>query len=166
MIERRSAEEWFDEFEEIFVGRYEIDASGPERLAGPINPNIRGYMRSRPDQRSGGRFHSNRPFRHQPQIPQNNQAFDSNGPDIRVRGTAEQIFQRYVALAREATTSSDRIAAENLYQHAEHYFRLSNARREGNSHQSSRPTTPANVPTHITRTGSSEDGIHREEPDL
>jgi len=83
-----------------------------------------------------------------------------------VRGTAEQIFERYVALAREAATSSDRITAENLYQHAEHYLRISNARREANSQQSSRLTTPANVPTHIANTGSSEDGIHREEPDL
>ena len=123
-------------------------------------------MRSGPDQRSRGRFHSNRPFRQQSQSPRNNQAFDSNGPDIRVRGTAEQIFQRYVALAREAATGSDRIAAENLYQHAEHYFRLRNARREGNWQQSSRPTAPANVPTHIIKTGSSEDGIHSEEPGL
>jgi len=136
------------------------------RRPGQINPNIRGHMRSGPDQRSRGRFHSNRPFRQQPQSPRNNQAFDSNGPDIRVRGTAEQIFERYVALAREAATSSDRIAAENLYQHAEHYFRLCNSRRERYSQQSSRPTTPANVPTQNTKTGSSEDGIHREEPDL
>ena len=124
-------------------------------------------MRSGPDQWSRGRFHSNRPFRRQPQIQQSNQVFNSNGPDIRVRGTAEQIFERYVALAREAATSSDRIAAENLYQHAEHYFRLSNARREGNSQQSSRRSMPANDPIEtLLKTGSSEDGIHREEPGM
>jgi hypothetical protein len=49
-------------------------------------------------------------------------------------------------LAREAATSGDRIAAENLYQHAEHYFRLNNARRDGNQQgMPPRPTTPADV---------------------
>ena len=41
------------------------------------------------------------------------------------------MFERYVALAREAQTSGDRVAAENLYQHAEHYFRVMNAQGEG-----------------------------------
>jgi hypothetical protein len=92
-------------------------------------------MRTGPDQRSRGRFQSNRQFRQQPRFPQSNQALESNGPDVRVRGTARQIFERYVTLAREAAMSGDRIATENLYQHAEHYFRISNARREGNPQQ-------------------------------
>ena len=118
-------------------------------------------MRSGPDQRSRGRFNPNRPYRPQPRVPQSGQTFDSNGPEVRVRGTAQQIFERYVALAREAATSDDRIAAENLYQHAEHYFRISNARREGNSQQAPRPNTPADI---TPETGSSEDGIDREQP--
>jgi len=62
------------------------------------------------------------------------------------RGSAYQIFERYLALAREAAASGDRIAAENFYQHAEHYFRINNARREGNQQETPpRPNTPADV---------------------
>src|ERR1700674_4738537 len=46
------------------------------------------------------------------------QTLDSNGPNIKIRGDPPQIFERYVALAREAFTSGDRVAAENLYQRA------------------------------------------------
>ena len=77
----------------------------------------------------------------------NDQTFDSNGPNIKIRGSAHQIFERYIALAREATASGDRIAAENFYQHAEHYFRINNARREGDQQGTSRPTTPADIET-------------------
>jgi len=49
--------------------------------------------------------------------------FDSNGPDVKIRGTASQIFDRYCQLARDANAVGDRIAAENYLQHAEHYFR-------------------------------------------
>lgn len=55
-------------------------------------------------------------------------SFDSNGPDVKVRGSAVQVAEKYLALARDATTSGDRIAAENYFQHAEHYYRLSNPR--------------------------------------
>lgn len=53
-----------------------------------------------------------------------NRAFDSNGPDVRIRGTANQIYDKYLALARDATSSGDRVKAENYLQHAEHYFRV------------------------------------------
>lgn len=53
-----------------------------------------------------------------------NQVFDSNGPGARVRGNASQIYEKYQQLARDAASSGDRVAAENLLQHAEHYFRL------------------------------------------
>ena len=103
-------------------------------------------MRSGPDQRPRGRFNANRPFNQQPRIRQNNQTFDSNGPNIKIRGSARQIFERYLALAREATASGDRIAAENFYQHAEHYFRIDSARRDGNQQWTPlRPTTVAEV---------------------
>ena len=55
------------------------------------------------------------------------------------------MFERYVALAREAQTSGDRIAAENLYQHAEHYFRIMNAQGEGQGGAPPRPMTPADM---------------------
>ncbi|MGF1631654.1 MAG: DUF4167 domain-containing protein [Kiloniellaceae bacterium] len=50
--------------------------------------------------------------------------FDSNGPDGRVRGNARQVFEKYLSLARDATSAGDRVAAEAYYQYAEHYFRI------------------------------------------
>jgi hypothetical protein len=52
------------------------------------------------------------------------QTFDSNGPDVRVRGNAWQVFEKYQSLARDAAGSGDRVAAENYQQHAEHYYRI------------------------------------------
>ncbi len=124
-------------------------------------------MRSGPDQRSRDRFNANRPFRQQAQVPQNNQTFESNGPNIKIRGSAHQIFERYIALAREAATSDDRIAAENFYQHAEHYFRINNAHREGNRQGTTpRPTTPADVEMNSSDEGSSDVGVPSGEPQL
>src|SRR6266704_6999993 len=77
-----------------------------------------------------------------PRLPHRIQTFDSNGPNVKIRGNAYQVFERYVALAREAQASGDRVAAENLYQHAEHYFRVMNANGEANPHGAPRPTTP------------------------
>ncbi|SNT14884.1 MULTISPECIES: DUF4167 domain-containing protein [unclassified Azospirillum] len=56
--------------------------------------------------------------------PQRQQNYDSNGPDVRIRGNAFQVYDKYQALARDAQASGDRIAAENYLQHAEHYFRI------------------------------------------
>ena len=53
-----------------------------------------------------------------------NRSYDSNGPDVRVRGTASQVFEKYQALARDAMSAGDRVMAENYQQHAEHYFRI------------------------------------------
>ena len=50
--------------------------------------------------------------------------YESNGPDIKIRGTASHVAEKYVQLARDAQASGDPVAAENYYQHAEHYFRL------------------------------------------
>ena len=50
--------------------------------------------------------------------------FDSSGPDVRVRGNAHQVFDKYQALAREAAASGDRIQAEAYWQYADHYFRV------------------------------------------
>lgn len=55
------------------------------------------------------------------------QVFDSNGPDVRIRGTAHQVHEKYMALAKDAGSAGDRILAENYLQHAEHYQRLINS---------------------------------------
>ncbi|MGH7064193.1 MAG: DUF4167 domain-containing protein [Stellaceae bacterium] len=108
-------------------------------------------MRPGPNKRSRGRNNGNNPHYNRPRPPQRIQTFDSNGPSVKIRGNAYQVFERYVALAREAAASGDRIAAENLYQHAEHYFRVMNA--NGDSGQlGQRPTTPADL-----ELGGSED---------
>jgi len=56
--------------------------------------------------------------------------YESNGPDVKIRGTASHIAEKYVQLARDARSSGDPVAAENYYQHAEHYFRLIAAAQE------------------------------------
>ena len=56
-----------------------------------------------------------------------NHTYESNHPEIKVRGTAQQVFDRYMALARDASSAGDRIAAESHYQFAEHYFRILSA---------------------------------------
>ena len=58
------------------------------------------------------------------QGPNINRALDSNGPDVRIRGTANQIYDKYQNLARDAASAGDRVKAESYLQHAEHYFRL------------------------------------------
>lgn len=50
--------------------------------------------------------------------------YESNGPDVKIRGTASHIAEKYIQLARDSQSSGDPVAAENYYQHAEHYFRL------------------------------------------
>ena len=50
--------------------------------------------------------------------------YDSSGPDVKIRGTASHIADKYVNLARDAQSSGDRVGAENYLQHAEHYFRI------------------------------------------
>lgn len=58
--------------------------------------------------------------------PQNNhsRAFDSTGPDVKIRGTASHVYEKYLQLARDAGSAGDRVMAENYLQHAEHYFRI------------------------------------------
>jgi hypothetical protein len=69
-------------------------------------------------------------------IPLNrNHVFDSNGPDIRVRGTAQQLFEKYLQLGRDATSGGDRVMAEGYLQYAEHYFRVLNLMNQAAAQQ-------------------------------
>lgn len=77
-----------------------------------------------------------------------NRSFDSNGPDVKVRGSATQICDKYLALARDASSAGDRVRAESLLQHAEHYFRLINGgddARNNPGQNSRRNHEPASV---------------------
>ena len=53
-----------------------------------------------------------------------NRVFESTGPEGKVRGTPQQIIEKYLSLARDAQTADNRVIAENFFQHAEHYQRL------------------------------------------
>ncbi|WP_291296418.1 DUF4167 domain-containing protein [Elioraea sp.] len=83
--------------------------------------------------RMRGRGHHQAPRQHQQHrnVPMNrNHVFDSNGPDVRLRGTAQQLFEKYLQLGRDATSAGDRVMAESYFQHAEHYFRILNAMQQ------------------------------------
>ena len=56
--------------------------------------------------------------------------YESNGPDVKIRGNPSHIAEKYIQLARDAQASGDPIAAENYYQHAEHYYRVIAAAQE------------------------------------
>lgn len=94
-------------------------------------------MRGRGHRQGGGG--GGGPIRHHGgsgNIPLNrNHVFDSSGPDIRIRGTAQQLFEKYLQLGRDATSSGDRVMAEGYFQHAEHYFRILNAMNQAAQQQ-------------------------------
>ena len=83
-------------------------------------------MRSRNNNSGGGGSHNNNRRGQNPMT----RVYESNGPDIKIRGTASHVAEKYVQLARDARSSGDPVAAENYYQHAEHYFRLIAAAQE------------------------------------
>ena len=60
-------------------------------------------------------------------VPNRNTSYESNGPDVKLRGNAQQLHEKYMALAHDASTSGERIPAEAFTQFADHYFRLHQA---------------------------------------
>ncbi|MDC1382156.1 DUF4167 domain-containing protein [Candidatus Puniceispirillum sp.] len=60
-------------------------------------------------------------------VPNRNTSYESNGPDVKLRGNAQQLHEKYMALAQDASTSGERIPAEAFAQFADHYFRLHQA---------------------------------------
>ncbi|MFP6747283.1 MAG: DUF4167 domain-containing protein [Alphaproteobacteria bacterium] len=77
---------------------------------------------SGPQRRGRGRPSGRRGYNNSP-----NRSYDSNGPEVKIRGTASTVNEKYQALARDALIVGDRVAAENYFQHAEHYFRVMQA---------------------------------------
>jgi hypothetical protein len=53
-----------------------------------------------------------------------NRTYDSSGPEVKIRGSANHVYEKYLQLARDANSSGDRVMAENYLQHAEHYYRI------------------------------------------
>jgi len=75
-------------------------------------------MRNGQNKRMRGR--NNHRKSHNPMV----RVFESNGPDVKIRGNPSHIAEKYIQLARDAQASGDPIAAENYFQHAEHYYRV------------------------------------------
>ena len=75
-------------------------------------------MRGRNNNQHSQNNHQRRGFQNQ------NKVFDSNGPDVRIRGTAFQIVEKYATLAKDAHATGDWVLAESYLQHAEHYQRM------------------------------------------
>ncbi|MBN9557930.1 MAG: DUF4167 domain-containing protein [Alphaproteobacteria bacterium] len=89
------------------------------RHAGVSNRQGDHVKRSR---RGGRRPQTNHGGNHNNYNP--NRTYDSNGPEVKIRGSASHVYEKYLQLARDANASGDRVMAENYLQHAEHYFRI------------------------------------------
>ena len=84
--------------------------------------------------------------------------FESNGPDVKIRGNPAHIAEKYVQLARDAQSSGDPVAAENYYQHAEHYNRLIAAAQEQFRQQNPQFNRPETDMRSDTRDDTFDDG--------
>src|ERR1700716_4031355 len=73
--------------------------------------------------------------------------FESNGPRSKIRGSASHAVEKYVQVARVARSSGAPVAAENYYQHAEHYFRLIAAAQEQFRQNQPQPRTENEMPS-------------------
>jgi hypothetical protein len=112
--------------------------------------------RMRGRNRKGGHHHQNPLSR----------MYESNGPDVKIRGTASHVAEKYLQLARDAQSSGDPIAAENYYQHAEHYFRLIAAAQE--QYRQSQPYYQQQQQGDVRANGNDDgfDGDDDEQPHL
>jgi hypothetical protein len=81
-------------------------------------------MRNGQNKRMRGRNH------HRKNQNPMSRVYESNGPDVKIRGNPAHIAEKYIQLARDAQASGDPVSAENYYQHAEHYYRLIAAAQE------------------------------------
>ncbi|RYE07530.1 MAG: DUF4167 domain-containing protein [Hyphomicrobiales bacterium] len=93
------------------------------------NQNNNNKNRQRGRNNNGGRKHVNPLSRN----------FESNGPDVKVRGNAAHVAEKYLQLARDAQSSGDPVLAENYLQHAEHYFRIVAAAQPQNQFRPDQP---------------------------
>jgi Domain of unknown function (DUF4167) len=106
-------------------------------------------MRNGQNKRMRGR--NNHRKSHNPMV----RVYESNGPDVKIRGNPSHIAEKYMQLARDAQTSGDPIAAENYYQHAEHYYRVIAAAQEQFRQNNPHLARPENE----TPAGARDDGF-------
>ena len=115
------------------------------------NKRMRG--RNRNNSGGGGHHHHNRGHHHNPLT----RVYESNGPDVKIRGTAHHVAEKYLQLARDAASSGDHVTAEAHHQHAEHYLRLIAAAQE-QFRQQNPHYQPQAAPTEPGAEGIAEDG--------
>src|SRR6202000_366900 len=107
-------------------------ATGADAAETSVRPQHSSYDRGVPVKRSRSRsrrsgYSNNGGSNHNHNNSNNynpNRTFDSSGPEIKVRGSASHIYEKYLQLARDANSGGDRVMAENYLQHAEHYYRI------------------------------------------
>ncbi len=114
------------------------------------NKRMRGRNRNNNNQSSS---HHNRGHHHNPLT----RVYESNGPDVKIRGTAHHVAEKYLQLARDATSVGDHVTAEAHHQHAEHYLRLIAAAQE-QFRQQNPHYQPQAAPGEENRDGSTEEG--------
>ena len=111
-------------------------------------------------------------------VPNRNTSYESNGPDVKLRGNAQQLHEKYMTLAHDAASSGERISAEAYTQFADHYFRLhqaaaSIAETKRQQDQAASNAPPDNVSSSVPDGGASVDktpatdeaGVTGEAPD-
>jgi hypothetical protein len=89
-----------------------------------ISGSMRQGSNNQTNRRGRGRGHNHNNNRRHNHGGNRNQNYDSNGPQGRIRGTAKQVFEKYLQLAKDAISAGDRVLAESLFQHADHYGRI------------------------------------------
>ncbi len=99
-----------------------------------MRPGQNRRMRGRNNNNNGGNRKAPNPLQ---------RSYESNGPDVKVRGTAQSVAEKYLQLARDAQSSGDPVAAENYFQHAEHYYRILLAAQEQMAQQYGHSFQPA-----------------------
>lgn len=92
-------------------------------------------------------------------------SYDSNGPDVKIRGTASHIAEKYQSLARDAIASGDLVMAENYYQHAEHYLRIIAAAQPAVREEGRPGNGDANGGNRKAANGNGADGMDGDEDD-
>lgn len=105
-----------------------------------------------------------------------NHSIESNGPDVKIRGNATQLFEKYQSLARDAVSTGDPISAESYLQHAEHYYRVmllqtpdapNGGRSRGNRDRDRDRDTQSNdgPPANVPASGSNDPGNSEDSTD-
>src|ERR1700726_653660 len=113
-------------------------------------------MRNGQNKRMRGR-NNHRKSHHNPMA----RVYESNGPDVKIRGNPSHIAEKYIQLARDSQASGDPVAAENYYQHAEHYYRvIATAQEQFRQNNPHLPRPENDIPS-----GARDDGFDDDDGD-